>query len=60
LNEVERRVFKDKVQQTGREWNLVGILGSEGEREDIRITRKALFKFLKDTRLWNRIKLMIK
>jgi len=49
LNEVERRVFKDNVQQTGREWNLLGILGSEGEGEDIRITRKTLFKFLKDT-----------
>jgi len=48
-------VFKDKVQQTGRELNLVGILGSEGDGEDIRITRKTLFKFLKDTRLWNRI-----
>lgn len=55
LNEVERRVFKDKVQETGREWNLVGILGLEGEGEEIRITRKALFKFLKDSGLWNRI-----
>ena len=53
LNEVERQVLKDKVQEAGREWNLVGILGSEGE--GIRITRKALFTFLKDSGLWSRI-----
>ncbi len=31
------------------------ILGSEGEGEGIRITRKALFKFLNDTGLMRRI-----
>jgi len=34
--------------QLGWEWNLVGILGSEGGGEEM-ITRKALFTFLKDT-----------
>jgi len=35
--------------------NLVGLLGTEGEGKGIRTTRKALFKFLKDTGLVNRI-----
>ncbi len=30
------------------EWNLTGILGSEGEGEGIRIIGKALFKFLNE------------
>lgn len=55
LHEVERQVFKDKVQEAGREWTLVGILGSEGEGEEIRITRKALFTFLKAAGLLSRI-----
>ncbi len=31
LYEVERRVLHNRVQEVGREWNLTGILGSEGE-----------------------------
>jgi len=31
--------------QLGWEWNLVGILGSEGGWKEIIITRKALFTF---------------
>ncbi len=44
-----------RVQEVGREWNLTGILGSEGEGEAIRIIRKALFKFLNYTGLMRRI-----
>ncbi len=42
---------KIRVQEVGREWNLTGILDSEGEVEGIRISRKALFKFLNCTGL---------
>ncbi len=31
LYEEERRVFQDRVQEAGREWNMMGILGTEGE-----------------------------
>ncbi len=55
LYEVERQVLQNRVQEVGREWNLMGILGSEGEGEGIRIIRKALFKFLNDTGLMRRI-----
>ncbi len=55
LYEVERRVLQNRVQEVGREWNLTGILGSEGEGEGIRIIRKALFKFLNYTGLMRRI-----
>ncbi len=55
LYEVERRVWQNRVQEVGREWNLMGILGSEGKREGIRIIRKAIFKFLNDTGLMRRI-----
>ncbi len=51
LYEVERRVLQNRVQEVGREWNLTGILGSEGEVEGIRISRKALYKFLNCTGL---------
>ncbi len=33
LYEVERRVLQNRVQEVEREWNLTGILGSEGEGE---------------------------
>ncbi len=55
LYEVERRVLENRVQEVGREWNLTGILGSEGEGEGIRIIRKALFKFPDYTGLMKRI-----
>ncbi len=55
LYEVERRVLRNRVQEVGCEWNLTGILGSEGEGERIRIIRKALFKFLNYTGLMRRI-----
>ncbi len=55
LYEVERRVLQNRVQEVGREWNLTGILWSEGEGEGIRISRKALFKFLNYTGLMIRI-----
>ncbi len=55
LYEVERRVLQNRVQEVGREWNLMGILWSEGEGEGIRISRKALFKFLNYTGLMIRI-----
>lgn len=55
LFELERQIFQDRVQEAGREWNLMGVLGTEGEEKGIRITRKALFKFLKDTGWVNRI-----
>ncbi len=51
LFEVERRVLHNRVQEVGREW----ILGSEGEGEGRRISRKALFKFLNYTGLMRRI-----
>lgn len=46
---VGKTVFLDRVQEAGWECNLVGILGTEGEGGEIRITRKDLLKFLKDT-----------
>ncbi len=55
LYEVERRVLQNRVQEVGREWNLTGILGSEGEEEGIRISRKALFKFFNYTGIMRRI-----
>ncbi len=56
LYEVERRVLlQNRVREVGREWNLTGILGSEGEGEGIRSSRKALFKFLNYTELMRRI-----
>ncbi len=55
LKEVERRVLQNRVQEVGREWNLTGILGSEGEGEGIRIIRKALFKFPNYTGLMKRL-----
>lgn len=55
LYELERRVLQDGVQEAGREWNLIGILGTEGERKGIISTRMALFKFLKVTGLMGRI-----
>ncbi len=48
-------MLQNRVQEVGREWNLTGILGSEGEGEGIRISRKALFKFLNCTGLLRRI-----
>lgn len=56
LFELERQIFQDRVQEAGREWNLMGVLGTEGEEKGIRITRKTLFKFLKDTGLVNRMR----
>ncbi len=47
----------DSVQEAGREWNLMGILGTEGEGGGIRIT---LFKFLNDTGLMSRIWIHLK
>ncbi len=56
LYEVERRVLlQNRVQEVKCEWNLTGILGSEGEGDEIRISRKALFKFLNYTGLMRRI-----
>ncbi len=42
-------MLQNRVQEVRHEWNLTGILGSEGE--GIRISRKALFKFLNYTGL---------
>lgn len=53
--EVERRVFQARVQEAEPEWSLMGILGTEGEGGKIRITRKALDKFLNNTGLMSRI-----
>ncbi len=53
LYDVERRVLQNRVPEVGRKWNLTGILGSEGE--GMRISRKALFKFLNYTGLIRRI-----
>ncbi len=53
--EVERRLLHNRVQEVRCEWNLTGILASEGEGEGIRISRKALFKFLNYTGLMRRI-----
>ncbi len=47
----ERWVLQNRVQEVGREWNLMGVLGSEGEGEGIRITKKAFYTFLNDTGL---------
>ncbi len=49
------RCCKIRVQEVGRECNLMGMLGSEGEEEGIRITRKALFKFFDYTGVIRRI-----
>ena len=49
----EREELCDKVQEEGREWDIVGILGAEGK--GVGLVRKALLKYLNDTRLSNRI-----
>ncbi len=33
LYEVERQLLQNRVQEVEREWNLTGLLGSEGEGE---------------------------
>ena len=53
--ESERENLKRIVGRTGKEWSLKGILGNEGNIMDIYRVRKALFTFLKNTRLINRI-----
>ena len=44
---VERGTLRDKVLEAEKEWNVAGILGTEGE--GVRATRKALFTFLRET-----------
>ena len=49
----EREELCEKVREAGREWNIMGILGAEGK--GVGLVRKALLKFLYDSRLSNRI-----
>lgn len=51
----ERELFQEPVRVAGRDWSLVGVLGTEGEAEGRRAVRKALLFFLGDTRLIGRI-----
>ena len=48
---LKRKVFEEKIKEAGREWSLNGILGTEGEGEEIRKGRRALLVFLRDTGL---------
>ena len=43
----------DRVREAGREWSLMGILGTEGE--GVRATKKAILKYLRETGLIGRI-----
>ena len=43
--------MKNKNKEAGREGSLNGILGTEGEGEEIRKGRRALLVFLRDTGL---------
>ena len=51
LQHVQNREGKlrDRVREAGREWRLMGILGTEGE--GVRATRKAILKYLSETGL---------
>ena len=53
--ELEREELKRIVRSIGHEWNLKGILGNEGNITDIHKLRKAIFIYLKNTKLKNRI-----
>ena len=51
----ERERLQRRVRAAQREWSLAGILGAEGEGDKIRDVRKALFNFLRETRLMSRL-----
>ena len=43
----EREQLQDKVREAGREWDIMGILGAEGQ--GVGLVRKALLKYLYET-----------
>ncbi|XP_043998578.1 uncharacterized protein LOC122846005 [Gambusia affinis] len=53
--EREREKLRRIVGKTDQEWSLKGILGNDGNIMDICMIRKALFIFLQNTKLKNRI-----
>jgi len=44
MYKAESEKLRDRVREAGREWSLMGILGTEGE--GVRATRKAILKYL--------------
>ena len=53
MYKTEREKLRDRVREAGREWSLMGTLGTEGE--GVRATRKAILKYLNETGLIGRI-----
>jgi len=53
--EPEREKLRRVVERTGQEWSLKGLLGNKGNIKDIYRLRKALFSYLQNTKLKNRI-----
>ncbi len=49
----ERIRFKRKIRQTGRTWNLEGVLGTTGE--GVKDAQDAVVKYLKNTGVYYRI-----
>lgn len=49
----ERMRLKQKISQTGRKWNLEGLLGTTGD--GVKDTQKAVIQYLKNIGIYNRI-----
>ncbi len=49
----ERIRLKQKISQTGRKWNLEGVLGTTGE--GVKDAQDAVVEYLKDTGVYYRI-----
>ncbi len=49
----ERIRLKQKISQTGRKWNLEGVLGTTGE--GVKDVQDAVVKYLKNTGVYYRI-----